>query len=183
MRALVVELERQKYAVTARPRPHAPGKSTHAAPPRETHEAHELGGQARSTDQPEPEPKSRSERESPRRRGRHIPAAIRRAVFARDERRCTYKDDSGQRCRETQGLELHHSRAFARGGAHSLENVTLRCRAHNDLAAEQDFGKGFIERERDSTNHEPWAVHDMGTRDAPSTARPIHGARRRAPDF
>jgi 5-methylcytosine-specific restriction endonuclease McrA len=166
MRALVAELERQKYAVTARPRQTARTRSTQAAPARETREEHKLPG-ASSTGHlepnpnPNPNPNPQSERESPRQRRQrsgHIPAAIRRAVFARDERRCTHTDDSGQRCRETRGLELHHSKAFARGGAHSLENVTLRCRAHNDLAAEQDFGRDFVELARASADHEPWAA-------------------------
>jgi hypothetical protein len=49
------------------------------------------------------------------------------------------------------------------GGEHRLENVTLRCRAHNTLAAEQDFGRDFVGRARDSTQHEPWSVHDAGS--------------------
>jgi hypothetical protein len=77
----------------------------------------------------------------------------------RDVGRCTHARGSGQRFRETQRLEFHHARAFARGGEHSLENVTLRCRAHDDLAAEQGFGRGFIERRRDSRDDEPWAAH------------------------
>ncbi len=83
-----------------------------------------------------------------------MPAAIRRAVFERDAGRCTYRsDDTGERCRETERLELHHTQAFARGGEHRLENVTLHCRAHNALAAEEDFGKPFVERARDSSRH------------------------------
>ena len=106
----------------------------------------------------ESDDESRSEQS--RRRGRYIPAAIRRAVFERDQGRCTYASASGERCRETALLELHHSLAFARGGEHRLDNVTLRCRAHNTLAAEQDFGSDFVGRARDSTRHEPWSVHD-----------------------
>jgi 5-methylcytosine-specific restriction endonuclease McrA len=83
----------------------------------------------------------------PRWRGRYVPAAIRRAVFERDEARCTYTGDSGERCREMHRLELHHTIAFARGGEHSTSNLTLRCHAHNVLAAEEDFGKGFVPRE------------------------------------
>jgi hypothetical protein len=45
--------------------------------------------------------------------------------------------------------------AFARGGEHTQSNLTLRCRAHNALAAEQDFGRDFIELKRDSNGHEP----------------------------
>jgi hypothetical protein len=82
------------------------------------------------------------------RRSRYISAAVRREVFERDAARCTFVDSSGQRCRETQGLELHHLQAFALGGTHDATNVTLRCRAHNALAAEADFGRGFMEKKR-----------------------------------
>ena len=34
--------------------------------------------------------------------------------------------------------------AFAQGGEHRLNNITLRCRAHNALAAEEDFGRDFV---------------------------------------
>jgi hypothetical protein len=65
---------------------------------------------------------------------------VRRQVFDRDGGRCTHVDPRGQRCRETSLLELHHREPHARGGPDSAENLTLRCRAHNALAAERDFG-------------------------------------------
>jgi 5-methylcytosine-specific restriction endonuclease McrA len=114
----------------------------------------------------EPQPERESSPQHPRQRGRHVPAAIRRAVFERDAGRCTYASDSGERCRETALLELHHTLAFARGGVHRLDNVTLRCRAHNTLAAELDFGRDFVALARDSSQHEPWSVHRTGP-DAP----------------
>jgi hypothetical protein len=101
---------------------------------------------------------SQLESEYTRRRGRYVPAAVRRAVFERDEGRCTYSDAWGRRCAETHRLELHHREAFARGGEHTEHNLTLRCRAHNALAAEQDFGREFIELTRDASKHEPWAA-------------------------
>jgi hypothetical protein len=60
---------------------------------------------------------------------------VRRRVAERDGRRCTYVDACGQRCRETRLLEFHHLDAHARGGLPTEENLTLRCRAHNTLAA------------------------------------------------
>src|SRR5205814_2133048 len=45
--------------------------------------------------------------------GRHIPASVRRAVFDRDDERCAYRDNRGERCRETFGLEVHHRHAHA----------------------------------------------------------------------
>jgi hypothetical protein len=85
---------------------------------------------------------------------RHIPARVRRAVFERDGARCTHVDASGQRCRETHQLELHHLVPFARGGAHTATNITLLCAAHNALAAELDFGAEQIGKQRDSCSHE-----------------------------
>jgi hypothetical protein len=87
-------------------------------------------------------------------RSRHIPARVRRAVFERDGARCTHVDASGQRCRETHHLEFHHLLPFARGGAHTAVNLTLRCAAHNAHAAELDFGPEHIGRQRDSCPHE-----------------------------
>ncbi len=80
--------------------------------------------------------------------GRHIPAAVKRAVWARDGGRCTYADVRGQRCRETSLLEFHHREPYAKGGAASLDNVTVHCRAHNQLAAEQDFGRDVMESKK-----------------------------------
>jgi hypothetical protein len=89
-----------------------------------------------------------------RHRGRYIPAAVRREVYRRDDARCTYVDARGQRCRETHYLELHHLQPFARNGAHLASNLTLRCVAHNALAAEQDFGPQVMAERRCSTRHE-----------------------------
>jgi hypothetical protein len=79
---------------------------------------------------------------------RHLPAALRRAVWERDGARCTYVDARGVRCAETAQLEFHHEHAHARGGPASLANICLRCRAHNELAAERDFGRSFMERRK-----------------------------------
>jgi hypothetical protein len=72
------------------------------------------------------------------------------------------------------GLELHHSTAYALGGEHSEENLTLRCRAHNRLAAERDFGGDLIERACDSTEHEPWAKKEAARGDARSDSAATH---------
>jgi hypothetical protein len=49
---------------------------------------------------------------------------------------------------------------FARGGEHRLYNIALRCRAHNALAAEEDFGRHFVALARESTRHEAWAAQE-----------------------
>ncbi len=85
--------------------------------------------------------------EAPARRRRPT-AAIARAVWQRDQSRCTYVDERGQRCRETSMLEYHHEHAWALGGSTTVDNISLRCAAHNALAAEQDFGRELMQRKR-----------------------------------
>jgi hypothetical protein len=62
----------------------------------------------------------------------------------RDEARCTFVDARGVRCRAPRALELHHEQPFARRGPPTAANIRLRCRAHNELAAKQDFGRDFV---------------------------------------
>jgi hypothetical protein len=93
----------------------------------------------------------------PRRRGRHIPAAVRRAVAARDAYRCTYVDASGTRCAETRRLEFHHLVPFAVCPSHDVSTLTLRCQAHNALAAEQDFGRELIDERRSAARHDSFS--------------------------
>jgi hypothetical protein len=131
---------------------------SHAIPDRSIEEVHlralrllvaelEKKKYARRPDAP---PRQRGNEETPRQRGapnsRTIPAAVRRAVRERDGARCTYVAPSGERCRETAFLELHHELPFARGGPATASNLHLRCRAHNALAAEHDFGRPFMQR-------------------------------------
>jgi hypothetical protein len=61
---------------------------------------------------------------------RHIPAAVRRAVWARDGGQCAFVGTTG-RCTERGFLEYHHVVPFADGGAATVENLQLRCAAHN----------------------------------------------------
>jgi HNH endonuclease len=74
---------------------------------------------------------------------RHIPVSVRRAVWARDGGRCAFVGAKG-RCSERGFLEFHHVIAFAAGGKTTVENLELRCRAHNVFEAEQVFGASFV---------------------------------------
>jgi hypothetical protein len=78
--------------------------------------------------------------------GRHIPAAVRRVVWQRDQGRCAFVGRMG-RCGETAFLEFHHVAPYAAGGAATAENIQLRCRAHNQYEARLFFGDAFV-RER-----------------------------------
>ncbi len=79
---------------------------------------------------------------------RHIPAAVRRAVWERDGGRCTFVSADGHRCEARTRLEFDHVEPVAKGGKATVEGVRLRCRAHNQYAAEQAFGAGFMAEKR-----------------------------------
>ncbi|MCA9522360.1 MAG: HNH endonuclease [Myxococcales bacterium] len=72
---------------------------------------------------------------------RQVPVEVRREVFRRDQGRCGYVDENGERCGARGWLELHHCDPWGRGGAHAAENVALRCRAHNAEAALRAYGR------------------------------------------
>ncbi|HEY8369576.1 MAG TPA: hypothetical protein VIM86_09720 [Thermodesulfobacteriota bacterium] len=76
----------------------------------------------------------------PRPGSRHVPAAVKRAVWARDGGRCAFVSRTGRRCAERGFLEFHHVRPYAEGGAATVANIELRCRAHNGYEAERVFG-------------------------------------------
>jgi len=72
-------------------------------------------------------------------RTRHCAAAVRRAVFLRDGGQCIFVSSDGRRCRARRCLELDHIEPFAVGGEATIENLRLRCRAHNQRYARHYF--------------------------------------------
>jgi hypothetical protein len=107
LRLAVEQLEKRKFAATARP-----GRVAGSADPR------------------------------------HIPAAVKHAVWRRDGGRCSFVSESGKRCSSPRRLEFDHEVPVARGGAATVENLRLRCRAHNQHEAERVFGAEFMEGKR-----------------------------------
>jgi len=79
---------------------------------------------------------------------RHVPAAVRREVWERDQGRCTFVGDLGRRCEAVSRLEFDHVDPVALGGQATVERMRLRCRAHNQLEAERTFGGEFMRRKR-----------------------------------
>jgi 5-methylcytosine-specific restriction endonuclease McrA len=61
---------------------------------------------------------------------RYVPTAVRREVWSRDGSQCAFVGLMG-RCPERGGLELHHVIPFCEGGPSTVENLQLRCQAHN----------------------------------------------------
>ena len=81
-----------------------------------------------------------AETPKPKGRRRGIPAAVRKAVWRRDQGSCAFVSADGRRCGSTYQLELHHIQAFAKGGPATAVNISLRCSRHNRFHADEDFG-------------------------------------------
>jgi hypothetical protein len=72
----------------------------------------------------------------------HVPAHVRRAVYVRDGGRCTFVSVDGHHCGERRFIEFHHVMPRAAGGKATIENIQLRCRAHNGHEVDLFFGRG-----------------------------------------
>ena len=92
----------------------------------------------KTTDRPK-QPRA-SESEDPR----HISAHVMREVHQRDGGRCTYVSPDGRRCNARHFLEYDHIDPVALGGKSIATNLRLRCHAHNQLTARQDFDPEYI---------------------------------------
>jgi hypothetical protein len=86
---------------------------------------------------------------------RHIPAAMKRAVWERDGGQCSFVGDTGHRCQARTLLEFDHIEPIARGGKSTTENIRLRCRGHNQYAAECAFGAEFMDDKREEARRAP----------------------------
>jgi hypothetical protein len=71
-----------------------------------------------------------------------VPAEVRRAVWARDQGGCAFVSKSGHRCGAKRFVEFHHLVPRAVGGLATVDNIELRCRAHNGHEVDLFFGPG-----------------------------------------
>jgi 5-methylcytosine-specific restriction endonuclease McrA len=71
---------------------------------------------------------------------RDVPRHVERAVSRRDDGQCAFVGPDGRRCTERTFLEFHHRQPYAKGGLATVENISLRCRRHNQYEAEVVFG-------------------------------------------
>ena len=102
---------------------------------------------------------------------RHIPASVERAVWRRDGGQCAFVAKNGHRCTERSYLEYHHANEpYALGGEATVENISLRCRAHNVYESELIFGPFDPSRVRETP-----AIDDrsLGPVTGPGTSRHV----------
>jgi len=88
---------------------------------------------------------------------RGLPAALRRLVWRRDDGRCAYVGAGGRRCNTRAFLEFHHLDPYGVGGEPTVDNIELRCRAHNNYEAELFYGRRWPERATRSGTSRPSA--------------------------
>jgi 5-methylcytosine-specific restriction endonuclease McrA len=86
---------------------------------------------------------------------RNTPSAVRRAVWRRDGGQCAFVSSSGHRCTERKYLEFHHVLSYARGGQATIDNISLRCRRHNQYEAELIFGRYGVSVVREGVGRWP----------------------------
>jgi hypothetical protein len=98
-------------------------------------------------------PSNKKRGENPRKG--YVRRAVRRQVFERDGEQCTFIDDRGRRCASRAFLELDHREPRARGGADDASNLSVKCRAHNQLSAELHFGRRCIEQKKNLRRNHP----------------------------
>jgi hypothetical protein len=84
---------------------------------------------------------------------RHIPAAVKNAVWLRDKARCTFTSEGGHRCDARTDLQFDHIEPVARGGQATIDNLRLRCHAHNQYEAERTFGAEFMKGKRETARN------------------------------
>jgi hypothetical protein len=106
---------------------------------------------------------------------RDVPRHVKRAVSRRDDGQCAFVAHDGRRCTERAFLEFHHIRPYAKGGPATVENISLRCRRHNQYEAELVFGpRGDVRRGSTASRHPPGAAaRAPGAPPAPGTGPAI----------
>lgn len=97
-------------------------------------------------------------------KGHHVPTGLKRAVWMRDEGRCTFVSESGRRCTAEGALDVDHRVPLAKDGRTTLENLRLLCPAHNQYEADRILGAGFMAEKRGRNREhacEPGAAHTV----------------------
>ena len=77
-------------------------------------------------------------------RTRYVAADVKRAVWGRDAGQCTFCSASGRRCSERRFVQIDHVHPYAVGGGATVDNLRLRCRAHNLHSARAFLGTKFM---------------------------------------
>jgi hypothetical protein len=107
-----------------------------------------LGGAAKPRPRPI-RPGADSQLRTPVVPSRDLPRDVKRGAWRRDGGQCAFVSGDGHRCTERAFLEFHHILPYALGGLATVENISLRCRRHNQYESELVFGPRHASRIRD----------------------------------
>jgi 5-methylcytosine-specific restriction endonuclease McrA len=116
-----------------------PLPQTHPALPRETNTQTKCGSKTSKAPTP-PTTQTRTQAQAqalPLRRP--LSASEKHAVFLRDQGRCTFMNERGERCNADRWLHVHHIKPVSQGGTNDLANLTVICSAHHDLVHQLSF--------------------------------------------
>jgi hypothetical protein len=134
---LIAHKRKQHFAATDKPR--APRAQTAKQPTLAT----DAPGAAQAQTAKQPNPDSR-----------HIPNEVKRQVLVRDAEQCSYVAPEGRRCQQRERLEFHHKHPYGKGGPATVDNIELRCTAHNRMHADDDYGRSFMRRRIERSRRE-----------------------------
>jgi hypothetical protein len=135
MRTLRMDLEKQRFSVGKKKRVRRSTTDVAAATGADSgpNPEQNVSGDS-AVEQPPPA-------EAPARTGARRPSPeVTREVYARDGGQCTFVAPDGRRCEARDFVELDHVDPRALGGEHTVANLRLRCRPHNQLYARQIYG-------------------------------------------
>jgi hypothetical protein len=103
-------------------------------------------------------------RKSPGQKGdsRNVPAEVQRAVWIRDRGRCRFVAPDGHRCGARRFVEFHHLSPYGAGGMPTVDNIQLRCGAHNRYEAALFYGpakrRGGVDEVREAMAVPGWTT-------------------------
>ena len=75
-----------------------------------------------------------------------IPLSVRREVLKRDGYRCTETGPDGERCPCTKRLEMDHRDPAKLTGTSTADDLTTKCRVHNNYRAMVRYGIEYVQR-------------------------------------
>lgn len=87
-----------------------------------------------------PRASTRRQRSDTSANSRRIPAATKRAVYTRDEGKCTFVGPDGRRCASRRALQIDHVKPVSLGGLATANNLRLLCAYHNRFEAKRLLG-------------------------------------------
>jgi 5-methylcytosine-specific restriction endonuclease McrA len=108
-------------------------------------------------------------------RSRHVPAAVKRAVWERDHGCCAWQLENGGVCGSTRQIEIDHIHGWALGAETTVEECRLLCRFHQDVSARKLYGDDLMNkytRPKGPTCKEPVAVYGASTQPERSVLPP-----------